>query len=139
MKLNSFLVLFLMGSPLSAMAAPAATGAVVAGPVAAGETQVIAEKVWISRPDGSASCQAGTGHSLEFGAYVLKKAGIEVFDQRKSHDAAILYIQECGAPTGTMNSYQISRKDLGSAESLGFHEDKRIDQPFPSIEQRPSK
>lgn len=81
------------------------------------------DTVWVMRPDGSQSCSAKSGESLDDGADELKHANIHVLDSKKSASLK-LHSQLCGMPTGTSNAYQISRSDLPKALTLGYQQAK---------------
>lgn len=81
------------------------------------------DSVWVARPDGSQSCSAKGGESLEDGADELKHANIHVLDSKKSASLKF-HSQLCGMPTGTSNAYQISRADLPKALTLGYQQAK---------------
>ena len=81
-------------------------------------------KVWISKPDGSLSCDQAEeghkeGHATSTGAGLLKKEGINVFEFKKINDGQ-MRAAVCGIPTGNEDSFLISDKDLAKATALGF-------------------
>lgn len=79
--------------------------------------------VWVSRSDGAFSCSADSGQSVDDGSRELKKAGIHVLNSKKSGDGK-MHMQMCGAPSGRVNSYLISRTDLTRAAALGYRATK---------------
>jgi hypothetical protein len=79
------------------------------------------DTVWVQKPDGGQQCEPGTGKTLDAGAEDLARAKITVKNSRKGSDGK-LRIQLCGSPTGGQNAYEIPRKDLARAKSLGFEE-----------------
>lgn len=78
-------------------------------------------KVWVVRPDGAQSCGLKAGQSVEDASEDLKKAGISIFESSKGNDGK-MYMQMCGAPTGSVNATLISQSDLPKALALGFKE-----------------
>jgi hypothetical protein len=112
---TAFLVsLFVFSVPAFAM------GDKPSAPAQGGQT-ASSDSVWITRPDGSQSCSAKSGESIEEGAEDLKSANIHVLDSKKNASPKI-HNQLCGMPTGTSNAYQISRSDLAKALSLGYQQ-----------------
>jgi hypothetical protein len=81
------------------------------------------DSVWVMRPDGSQSCSAKSGESLDGGSDDLKHANIRVLDSKKSGSLK-LHSQLCGMPTGTSNAYLISRADLPRALTMGYQQAK---------------
>jgi hypothetical protein len=81
------------------------------------------DSVWVMRPDGSQSCSAKSGESLDDGADELKHANIHVLDSKKNASLK-MHSQLCGLPTGTSNAYLISRSDLPRALTLGYQQAK---------------
>jgi hypothetical protein len=80
-----------------------------------------ADSVWVGKPDGSQSCSAGSGQTLDMGAEQLKQANIHVLSSHKMSEAK-MHMQLCGIPTGVSNVYEISRADLARALALGYRE-----------------
>ena len=79
------------------------------------------ESVWVTRPDGSESCETGadTAESLEKGRRILRQAKIKVLAAKKGDDGKF-HVQVCGAPTGGLSEYLIPKKQLEKALILGF-------------------
>ncbi len=80
-----------------------------------------ASPIWVAKADGSKSCGAKAGASLEAMSAPLKKLGIRVLQSVKAHDG-MMHTQVCGASTGMLNAYQVSSKDLEKAKGAGFFE-----------------
>lgn len=80
-----------------------------------------ADTVWVSRPDGSMSCEPGSGRSLEDDASRLTDAGVELHEKAKGNDG-LAHAQVCGAATGDINAFRISRDHLDQAKEAGFSE-----------------
>lgn len=78
-----------------------------------------ADRVIVFKYDGSLQCNMGTPVSLEEMRKELK--GIPVYSAEKKSDGQ-MHIQVCGSVTGQTNTYEISRKDLKTAEKRGFKE-----------------
>jgi hypothetical protein len=76
--------------------------------------------VWITQPDGAKSCEGeDPAKTLEKVSAQLKGAGIEVLEMKKGNDGK-MYLQMCGAPTGSLNAFKIVKADLKKALELGF-------------------
>jgi len=69
--------------------------------------------------DGTLQCGMGQEIPLEEMAKKLTDAGLKVIESRKGTDG-LNHIAVCGASTGSINVYAISREDLQAAETLGF-------------------
>lgn len=69
--------------------------------------------------DGTLQCGLGNEIPLDEMAEMLAGGGIKVLDSRKGTDG-LAHIAVCGASTGSINVYTISREDLQKAEALGF-------------------
>ena len=94
--------------------APVTKGAApVSGPTSS------ADHVKVYKADGSLQCGQGKAVSLKDMEKDLQ--GIQVFSSANKNDG-MMRIQVCGAPTGNSNVYEIDRKDLDKALSLGFKE-----------------
>jgi len=78
-----------------------------------------ADTVWVQKPDGSRSCEAGSGKSIESAADELQKAGVNVLEKNKTNDGK-MHAQMCGLDTGKTNAYRIRKADLPRALSLGY-------------------
>lgn len=76
-------------------------------------------RVWVAKPDDSKSCEPESGQSLKDAAQSLKSAGVRIHASRKASDGKA-HIQMCGAPTGRLNAFQISKRQLKDAEAVGF-------------------
>jgi hypothetical protein len=76
--------------------------------------------VWITQPDGAKSCEGeDPAKALEKVASQLKAVGVKVLEMKKGNDGK-MYMQMCGAPTGSLNAFKISKQDLVKAQSMGF-------------------
>ena len=76
--------------------------------------------VWVTQPDGAKSCEGeDPAKTLEKVANQLKTAGVQVLEMKKGNDGK-MYMQMCGAPTGSLNAFKISKQDLAKAQGLGF-------------------
>lgn len=102
-----------------AMGEKAPTPAAGSGETASSSSS--ADSVWVAKPDGSQSCSAGSGQTLDVGAEQLKQANIRVLSSHKMSEAK-MHMQLCGIPTGVSNVYEISRADLARALALGYRE-----------------
>ena len=78
-------------------------------------------KIWVSRSDGALSCEKEKAQSLEAGEQELKDVQVKVHASKKGNDGK-MYAQMCGGPTGSLNTYEISKSDLQKAQKLGFSE-----------------
>lgn len=78
-----------------------------------------ADRVKVSKPDGSLQCQQGK--PIPPAEMQKELAGITVHASASMNDG-LMRIQLCGTPTGTHNVYEIDRKDLEKALKLGFKE-----------------
>jgi len=77
------------------------------------------DHVRVYKADGSLQCAMGKPISV---VEMQKQLGeIQVFSATNKHDG-MMRVQVCGAPTGNCNVYEIDRKDLQKALSLGFKE-----------------
>jgi hypothetical protein len=76
-------------------------------------------RVLVYMYDGTLQCGLGQEIPLEEMAKKLTGSGIKVIESRKGTDG-LAHIAVCGASTGSINVYTISREDLQAAESLGF-------------------
>lgn len=81
------------------------------------------ESVWVQRPDGSKSCEAGSGTTTEKGGEELQKAGVQVLEKGKGDDGR-MHAQMCGIETGKLNTYRIKKADLPKALALGYQQKK---------------
>jgi hypothetical protein len=75
------------------------------------------------RPNGEQSCSANGDSSLKQDQEELKAAHIPVMNSRKANDGK-MYIQMCGAPTGSVNAFLIPKSKLPDALALGYKEMK---------------
>jgi curli biogenesis system outer membrane secretion channel CsgG len=78
-----------------------------------------ADHVKVYKTDGSLQC--GQGKLIPVKDMEKDLQGIKVFNSYNKNDG-MMRIQVCGAPTGNCNVYEIDRKDLDKALSLGFKE-----------------
>ena len=78
-----------------------------------------ADHVKVFKPDGSLQC--GQGKQISIKDMEKDLQGIAVYSSANKNDG-MMRIQVCGAPTGNSNVYEIDRKDLDKALSLGFKE-----------------
>lgn len=78
-----------------------------------------ADRVIVFKYDGSLQCNMGKPVSVEEMRKDLK--GIPIYSAEKKSDGQ-MHIQVCGSITGQTNTYEISRKDLKTAEKRGFKE-----------------
>ncbi|MGZ3775066.1 MAG: hypothetical protein ACXVCY_16540 [Pseudobdellovibrionaceae bacterium] len=76
-------------------------------------------RVKVYKADGSLQCGQGAAISLSDMQKELK--GIRVHSSENKNDG-LMRIQLCGSPTGNNNVYEIDRKDLEAALSVGFKE-----------------
>jgi len=79
--------------------------------------------IWVAKPDGSKSCEPESGQSLKDASTELKKAGVKIHSARKASDGKA-HIQMCGAATGRLNAFRISKGQLKAAEVAGFKPQK---------------
>lgn len=75
--------------------------------------------VEVYKYDGTLQCGMGHEIPLEEMTKELETAGIEVLASRKGSDG-LAHIAVCGASTGAINVYTITRDDLRTAQRLGF-------------------
>ena len=73
--------------------------------------------VLVFKADGSLQCGQGKGVAIEEMEKELK--GIKVLSRDKRPDGK-MHIQLCGSPTGVINVFEISEKNLKDAEARGF-------------------
>lgn len=79
--------------------------------------------VWITQSDGAKSCEGeDPAKTLEKVSAQLKAAGVQVLEMKKGNDGK-MYMQMCGAPTGSLNAFKISKQDLAKAQGLGFQQE----------------
>ena len=85
--------------------------------------QAVAERVWITRPDGSLQCDpkldAEAVDPIKKAEAQLKSAGITVFESKKTNDGA-MHASACGIATGNETSFLIDRSAAPKATALGF-------------------
>jgi hypothetical protein len=74
----------------------------------------------VYKADGTLQCGQGHEVSLATMEKELTGASITVHSRTKDTDG-MLHAQVCGAPTGSVNAYQISASDKDKAVKLGFH------------------
>lgn len=79
----------------------------------------VVDRVRISKPDGSLQC--GQGKATAIAEMQKQLKDIQVYSADNRNDG-LMRIQLCGSPTGNHNVYEINRKDLSKALSLGFVE-----------------
>lgn len=79
----------------------------------------VADRVRVSKPDGSLQC--GQGKATAIAEMQKQLKDIQVYSSENKNDG-LMRIQLCGSPTGNHNVYEINRKDLSKALSLGFIE-----------------
>ena len=79
----------------------------------------VADRVRVSKPDGSLQCGQGKATAISEMQKQLKD--IHVYSAENKNDG-LMRIQLCGSPTGNHNVYEINRKDLSKALSYGFIE-----------------
>lgn len=98
----------------------------------AGGVSASSEWIWIGRSDGTKSCDSAQTEkaktTLALGAKELEAASVKVLESKKAKDGR-MRMQVCGAPSGSMDSYRISKDDLGAAKRLGFEELKSVQTP----------
>ncbi|MCC7441939.1 MAG: hypothetical protein IT285_09910 [Bdellovibrionales bacterium] len=75
--------------------------------------------VWVSRPDGSKSCESGSGRPIESDEKALRDGGIPVIEANHGDDGQ-MHIQMCGAETGRTHRFRIPEDALPKARTLGF-------------------
>lgn len=75
--------------------------------------------IWVGKSDEAKSCEKNKGIEIDQMESDLKGAGIVVLNKKKIHDDK-MRIQMCGTDKGTLNGYQIDKKYLEKAISLGF-------------------
>lgn len=78
-----------------------------------------AERVKVAKPDGTLQC--GQGKLIPTAQMQKELQDIKVHSAVNKNDG-LMRIQVCGSPTGNYNVYEIDRKDLDKALSLGFKE-----------------
>lgn len=78
-----------------------------------------ADRVKVSKPDGSLQC--GQGKKIAIAEMQAQLKDIKVYAAENKTDG-MMRIQLCGTPTGFFNVYEIDRKDLEAALKLGFKE-----------------
>lgn len=83
-------------------------------PSVAAVAPVSGQTIWITHADGTQSCSALPGQTLEEGAVELKKMNVRILDSRKGDDG-MMHMHLCGAPTGKTNAYLIPAEDLSLA------------------------
>lgn len=83
------------------------------------ESMSPAEHVFVYKDDGSLQCQQKRGVALEIMAKELTEKNIIVYSSENRPDGK-MHIQLCGSPTGMINVYEISDKQLDEALRLGF-------------------
>ena len=86
---------------------------------ASGSTVNSKDLLWVGKSDEAKSCEKDKGIDLDRMENDLKTAGITIFMKKKIHDGQ-MRIQMCGADKGTMNGFQIEKKNLEKATLLGF-------------------
>ncbi len=91
-------------------------------PKASSEGKVGAEMVWVKRTANAASCE-GEGEPLAVARKALEKAGVRVLQEKRASDG-MMHVQMCGADTGALNSFQISKSELEKAKVAGFSESR---------------
>ncbi len=79
----------------------------------------IADRVKVSKADGSLQCGQGKAISL---AEMQKQLGAMKVHKSYNKNDGMMRIQVCGAATGNSNVYEIDRKDLAEAIKAGFKE-----------------
>lgn len=77
----------------------------------------VSNTVLVFKADGSLQCGQGKGLAIEEMEKELK--GIKVLSRDKRPDGK-MHIQLCGSPTGMINVFEISEKNLKDAEARGF-------------------
>ncbi len=76
--------------------------------------------VSVYKMDGSIQCQEkDLGLTPEKMQLELTERDIQVHKAYKSNDG-LMHIQLCGTPTGNINVFEISKKDIDKAQALGF-------------------
>jgi hypothetical protein len=76
--------------------------------------------VEIYKYDGTLQCGLGKERSLEAMAEELKAEGVQVIASRKGKDG-LDHIAVCGASTGVINVYTVTRETAAIAEQIGFN------------------
>lgn len=75
--------------------------------------------VKVYKPEGSISCQSGSGESLSEMLKGLSKQGISVKSAHCGTDG-LVRAAVCNIPTGKINVYEIDAADLSEARGIGF-------------------
>jgi hypothetical protein len=80
------------------------------------------QRLFIYKFDGSIQCEPDKkAIPIAKMEEELKAAGIKVFAST-SMDGGFMMVQMCGAPTGRIHRFQISKNDLEKAQKLGYKE-----------------
>lgn len=84
----------------------------------------MSETVWIYKDDGTLQCDSGKEIPLSEMQVSLESIGATIIEAEKRRDCRPL-ITVCGAPTGNVNAYRISKQDWDRISSsvvgpLGF-------------------
>lgn len=79
------------------------------------------ESIWVSKNDGSVSCEKKSGVSLSEMAKELQTKGVKILNQQKIFDKK-MRIAMCGTNKGTANGYQIPKTQKDAAIGAGFVE-----------------
>lgn len=103
---------------------PAQESAKQEEPALSSERQERQDAVWITKADGSKSCEKDSGQSTEQGGEELKKAQVKILESKKGSDGK-MRVQMCGVPSGSVNAYKILKADLPKAIALGFKESSK--------------
>jgi hypothetical protein len=77
-----------------------------------------ADTVWVTRSAQAESC-GSEGEPVEAARKALEQAGVKVLEGKRADDG-MMHMQMCGADTGQLNAFQISRADLEKAVAAGF-------------------
>ncbi len=75
--------------------------------------------VWLGRPDGSKSCEPGSGLQLQQVLAHMREAGVEVLEAAEGQDGK-RRAQMCGLPTGRWLGVRVPEGQVAQAEATGW-------------------